>query len=289
MAKQRYVNTTFWRDDYIAHLDPSEKLIYLYLLTNPDTTISGIYQIPLKTIAVDTGYEESMIVKIVKRFESDGKIMYKEGRICIKNFQKNQALNPKIQVGIKTEMAKAPQWAVDFINTTIENVENIAYRRQSHLNTNTNTNTNGDAPSAEPAATTPATKKSKDPYIHDYDTIINGVKSQSIELYNALSNFQQWRKSMKKPMTGYALHLIIGELNKLYPNDIKKQIECVNQSIRRGWLDVFAIKQDFYDPQKKTIDTKQTMTYKDGNVEGNEQYRAMKEREKLLKQNEVAK
>ena len=32
MAKQRYINTKFWTDDYIADLSPKEKLLYIYLL-----------------------------------------------------------------------------------------------------------------------------------------------------------------------------------------------------------------------------------------------------------------
>ena len=35
MAKQRYINTKFWRDSYIEDLDPIEKLLFLYLLSNP--------------------------------------------------------------------------------------------------------------------------------------------------------------------------------------------------------------------------------------------------------------
>ena len=100
MAKQRYINTKFWRDSYIEDLDPIEKLLFLYLLSNPDTNISGIYEIPLKIIAVDTGIEKSMVKKLLDRFEQDEKIMYRDGWVAFKNFTLHQTINPKINTCI---------------------------------------------------------------------------------------------------------------------------------------------------------------------------------------------
>ena len=45
--KQRYVNTRFWNDTYVSSLDPIEKLLFIYLLTNEHTNISGVYEPPL--------------------------------------------------------------------------------------------------------------------------------------------------------------------------------------------------------------------------------------------------
>ena len=39
MSKKRYVNTVFWDDAYITNLDPSEKLIFIYLLTRKKVVI----------------------------------------------------------------------------------------------------------------------------------------------------------------------------------------------------------------------------------------------------------
>jgi predicted regulator of amino acid metabolism with ACT domain len=110
MSKKRYVNTSFWRDDYISNLDPSEKLLFLYFLTNPDTNISGIYQIPVNIIAADTGFNREMVWKIIERFSKDGKIRYQHGWIAIKNFIKNQnEKSPQVIKGIENEITKAPK------------------------------------------------------------------------------------------------------------------------------------------------------------------------------------
>jgi len=101
MAKHRYINTHFWKDNYIINLDPTEKLVYLYLLTNPLTNIAGIYEIHLKEIANDTGIIKDIIDTILKRFERDNKLKYCGGYVIIKNHLKHQDFkSPKIQSGI---------------------------------------------------------------------------------------------------------------------------------------------------------------------------------------------
>lgn len=137
MAKNRIVNTRFWIDDYIAKLDPVEKLLFLYFLTNPSTDISGVYELPLKNIALDTGIDADMVKRIIKRFSESKKIFYIKGWVGIKNFIKHQSMNPKVEAGIKNGLTKAPKELVDRLS--------IDYDSLSHSNTNTNINTNSNS------------------------------------------------------------------------------------------------------------------------------------------------
>lgn len=115
MAKYRYVNTKFWTDGYVSTLDPTERLIFLYLLTNPSTSICGIYEITLRRVAFDTGIDQSVITIILNRLEKDGKVMYRQDWVAIKNFIKHQTVNPKIQAGISYELVGKPKELIDFI------------------------------------------------------------------------------------------------------------------------------------------------------------------------------
>lgn len=109
MAKKRYINTKFWSDNYISDLDPIEKLLFIYFITNPYTDICGIYEISLKQVALDTGIDkQEMLPKIIKRFSKDGKIFYLDGWIYVKNFQKHQAMNESVELGIKRSMNDVP-------------------------------------------------------------------------------------------------------------------------------------------------------------------------------------
>lgn len=104
------INTRFWDDDYTSNLDPIEKLMFLYLLTNTSTNISGIYEIPIKKIAVETGIDKEMVIKVISRFTKDEKIFYFNGWICIKNFVKHQNQRSQtVMKGIENEIMAIPK------------------------------------------------------------------------------------------------------------------------------------------------------------------------------------
>ena len=90
MSKTIMLNSRFWEDNYISELDPSEKLLFLYCLTNLRLGLSGIYEVPLNHIAVDTGLDQTTLSKLFKRFENDRKILFLDGWICIINYPKYQ-------------------------------------------------------------------------------------------------------------------------------------------------------------------------------------------------------
>ena len=128
------IDTRFWIDDYVSNLDPSEKLLFLYFLTNPYTDICGVYEIPLKHVALETGLDKEMVIKIVDRFSRDNKIFYENGWVAIKNFAKHQQNNPKVAKGIEIGLSKAPKELLDRLS--------IDYDSLSHLNLNSNSNSN---------------------------------------------------------------------------------------------------------------------------------------------------
>lgn len=108
MAKERMINTRIWSDTWVSGLDPLEKLLFLYFLTNTYTNISGIYELPMKVAAVETGIDPSMFEKMLPHLEP--KIIYKHGWVILPNFPKYQNIeNPKIMAGIQRELAEVPK------------------------------------------------------------------------------------------------------------------------------------------------------------------------------------
>lgn len=146
MAKHRLVNTRFWDDSYIVTLTPSEKLLFLYLLTNSLTNISGVYELPtLNRVVLDTGLAQETIDGIIRKFELDGKIIYRAGWIAIRNWIKHQTLNPKVKRGILLELERAPKELSDSLSIDYGSLSEglpIAYDRLSDPNSNPNINTN---------------------------------------------------------------------------------------------------------------------------------------------------
>ncbi|WP_044737077.1 DnaD domain-containing protein [Geobacillus kaustophilus] len=76
MAKYRYVHVSFWQDaKVLEEMTPEDKYFYIYLLTNPNTTQIGIYQITKKQMAFELGYSIESINSLVERFENVHKVI----------------------------------------------------------------------------------------------------------------------------------------------------------------------------------------------------------------------
>ena len=141
MAKQRIINTRFWDDSYIVSLTPNEKLLFLYLLTNPLTNIAGVYELPLRRVAFDIASSERETRTTLQKFQHDGKVVMADGWIGIVNFIRYQTLNPKVKLGIVSELKKAPKSLVDSLSIDYQALS-IADESLSHLNLNSNINSN---------------------------------------------------------------------------------------------------------------------------------------------------
>lgn len=115
MAQKRYINTSFWKDSYIIDLNPIEKLMFNYLLSNSQTNIAGVYEITLKEIAFDTGIDAHMVKKILIKFENDSKVVYRGGWLAMMNWQKHQSKSETVQLGIQRIMDEVPSWLLDLI------------------------------------------------------------------------------------------------------------------------------------------------------------------------------
>lgn len=74
--------------------------------------------------------------------------------------------------------------------------------------------------------------------------------TQNEELQNALKAFVQMRSFIKKPMTEYALKLMLKKLDELGNNDTTK-IAIINQSITHNWQGIFPLKDEYTKQEKQ--------------------------------------
>lgn len=141
MAKVRMVNTRIWSDSWVLDLDPSEKLLWVYLITNAHTDLCGIYEIHTRVIAMETWFDKDMVEKILTRFTKDGKVKRYKSRIRIENFSKHQTTNPSIQKWIERSIKLVPKDVLDNLNTaSIQPVDSL-----SHLDLDSNLDLNLDS------------------------------------------------------------------------------------------------------------------------------------------------
>jgi len=108
MAVFRKIRIDFWQDSYILKLSPEEKYFFLYLLSNPHTKQSGVYEVSLEIIEFETGLDEKKVSEYIQKFCKDRKIKFnkKNSEIMILNWLKNNpATSPKIAACIRDEIA----------------------------------------------------------------------------------------------------------------------------------------------------------------------------------------
>ena len=69
MALYRNIHLSFWQDTKVTDdFTPEDRYFYLYLLTNPHTNLCGCYEISIKQMANEMGYDAKKVGKLIERF-----------------------------------------------------------------------------------------------------------------------------------------------------------------------------------------------------------------------------
>lgn len=201
------VNTKFWSDSFIVDLNPLDRYLFLYFITNEHTNICGIYELPLKVISNETGIEKDMVEKMIKRLR--GKISYIDGWVCIHNFINHQQMNDKVKRGIELGRKSVPEkiWLQinnpDRLSKTMDSVP----KESININSNSNLNSN---------------LKISTPYGEVWE------------------DFLKYRKQKKDPMTEIGSKRLLTKLSKF---DKQTAIAMLEQSMEQGWKGVFEVDQ----------------------------------------------
>jgi len=117
MATNRYISTSFWVDEWIQTLDSQEKLLYMCLLTNPLTTLAGVYRITIRRMSFDTRIEENIVSQSIKKFEEAKKVFLLGDWLILPNFPKHQKITPKdnIRKNVDSILRSIPENIFQFI------------------------------------------------------------------------------------------------------------------------------------------------------------------------------
>ena len=76
MALYRTVNLSFWTDPKVDdEFTPEEKYFYLYLLTNPHTNIAGCYEVSMKQMCRETGYNADTVLRLLERMSDQHRVI----------------------------------------------------------------------------------------------------------------------------------------------------------------------------------------------------------------------
>lgn len=133
MAIYRHVHVEFWKDPKVLEeLTPEDKLFFIYLLTNPNTTQIGVYKITKKQIAFELGFSIESVNVLMDRFINNyGFIKYNNDtrEICLKNWGKynlNKLGKPMLDC-VKSELKNVDDKSLlEFIKPSISKDEIVS-------------------------------------------------------------------------------------------------------------------------------------------------------------------
>lgn len=103
----------------MGQLESEDKLLYLYLFTNPLTNMLGVYEIQLRRVSFDTRLPLERVTEGLETLKSAGKADYIDGYVILPNFVKNQNYN--------TNMLKSA--ASDMVDLPLSVLESLFFRR----------------------------------------------------------------------------------------------------------------------------------------------------------------
>ncbi len=89
--KTRIIHTKFWEDSYIAELNPKEKLLFLYLITNQRVNLVWFYECPDRVILFDTGLSNKELQETKKKFMEDRRVLFVENYVYLVNANKYES------------------------------------------------------------------------------------------------------------------------------------------------------------------------------------------------------
>ena len=116
MADFRTVKCAMWREDeWFQSLTPDERLLFIYLFTNPSASVAGIYKLPLRTIAFESGIPEKRAAEIMTSFAHDGKAFYESGVVWVRRMREHQLpgiINSKLQTRLAKDVELIPDCAL---------------------------------------------------------------------------------------------------------------------------------------------------------------------------------
>lgn len=193
-------------DNRFIELSPKEKLIFSYLITNDKVSLCGIYEMPIMKMMCETWIDKQTLWKALKGFESVWKVIYKDWRVVVVNFMKNQSLNDNMKKWVARELEKI---GIDKLNSMAEwkgfervrkAFESFGILNLTLLNltipNNINTTELVETPSEEQSSTSLVVNDWKKEITKKINSLVNMIKEECKKMWVAYDKTQErnfWR------------------------------------------------------------------------------------------------
>lgn len=153
MAEFRTIHSKMWRDSWYSELDIDGKLLWVYLITNQNASLTGIYYLTVKFAAFETGLSQERVSTLMAQFVISGKVEYENDVIWIRRMRRYQAANessPKIMPRILKDLAEIPDCKVKRLYLNQYPIDTVSIHTHTDTDTDTDQETIGATNAPEP-------------------------------------------------------------------------------------------------------------------------------------------
>lgn len=132
MAIYRTIQLSFWTDSKVVDdFTPEDRYFYLYLMTNPHTTLCGCYEVSIRQIASETGYSKDVVERLIDRMEKVHDVVRYDRdtkEILILNWYKyNWTKSPKLRPAIESSIdkVKTPEFT-EYLTNLLNGIDTVS-------------------------------------------------------------------------------------------------------------------------------------------------------------------
>lgn len=145
--KTRIIHTKIWKDEFLSELTPTEKLLFIYYITNERVNIIHCYEITDREVMFDTGIDRGIIEAFKEKVR--GKIAFKDSYVFLLNASRYESykgnLNETAKVKLLGELPKSIlDWYNNILNTGIDTPLKGTINNKSEIINNKSENILGD-------------------------------------------------------------------------------------------------------------------------------------------------
>lgn len=197
MAIYRNIHVSYWTDGKVVDdFSPEDRYFFVYLLTNPHTNLCGCYEISMKQMSDELGYNKETIEKLIDRFHSVHKVLdysKQTKEMLLYNWWKyNWTKSPKFQTALLKELPKVKDPNFREYLTKILDGDTVSVPYEYGMDT---TDTVSDTDTV--AVTVPDKHKTEKAARHKYGEYKNVLLTDE-ELEKLKTEFPDWKERIER-------------------------------------------------------------------------------------------
>lgn len=240
MSKLRSVCTSFWSDPFIEELKPSEKLLYLYLITNEKTNMLGIYELSTRKMSFETGILVKDIEAHLKQFEKLGKVKLIGTFVVICKYMKHQNYNTNMMKSAISiyeglpDILKIPNTTLDYSNP-LKAFETLSYHY-------------GMVRKLEYEVEDESKDKKEEPF----EEVLIKQYFENEEFHQPLFLWIQYKREKKQTYKPIGLNTLLKNIKRDYLTP-KELMESIEHSMAGNYDGLFKKKNEQFNPAQQPI------------------------------------